>query len=66
MKRNMSDLDRIVRVVVAALFVYLYFAGIVIGTLGVILLGVGAVFALTSIVSFCPLYMLFKFGTYKS
>jgi hypothetical protein len=31
MKRNMSNVDRIVRVVIAALFAYLYFGGIVTG-----------------------------------
>ncbi|MBN1535768.1 MAG: DUF2892 domain-containing protein [Anaerolineales bacterium] len=66
MKRNMSDLDRIIRVVVAALFAYLYFGGIVTGTLGIVLLVLAAVFFLTSLISFCPLYIPFKFSTYKS
>jgi hypothetical protein len=65
MKRNMSNIDRIVRVIIAALFAYLYFAGIVTGTLGVILLVLAGVFTLTSIVAFCPLYAPFKFSTYK-
>jgi len=65
MKRNMSDLDRIIRVVIAALFAYLYFGGIVTGVLGIILVVLGAVFLLTSIVAFCPLYAPFKFSTYK-
>jgi hypothetical protein len=62
----MSNLDRIIRVLVAAVFAYLYFAGIVTGVLGIVLLVVGAVFILTAIVSFCPLYRLFKISTYKS
>ena len=66
MKRNMSNLDRIIRVVVAALFAYLYFGGIVTGTLGIILIVLGAVFLLTSLIAFCPLYAPFKFSTYKS
>lgn len=65
MKRNMSNTDRIVRVIVAALFAYLYFGGIVTGALGVILVVLAAVFLLTSVVSFCPLYTLVKFSTYK-
>ncbi|WKZ39055.1 MAG: DUF2892 domain-containing protein [Anaerolineales bacterium] len=64
MKRNMSDIDRIVRVVIAALFTYLYFGGVVTGTLGIVLLVLGVVFLLTSVVSFCPLYSLFKLSTY--
>lgn len=65
MKRNMSNTDRIIRVIVAALFAYLYFGGVVTGTLGVILVVLAAVFLVTSIVSFCPLYTLVKFSTYK-
>lgn len=65
MKRNMSDADRIIRVVVAAVFAYLYFSGIVTGALGVVLLVLGAVFLLTSVVGFCPLYVPLKFSTYK-
>ncbi|NTU55122.1 MAG: DUF2892 domain-containing protein, partial [Anaerolineales bacterium] len=44
MKRNMSNTDRIVRVIVAALFAYLYFGGIVTGGLGILLVVLGAVF----------------------
>ena len=66
MKRNMSNTDRIVRVIVAALFAYLYFGGIVTGTLGIILVVLGAVFLLTSVVSFCPLYAAFKLSTYRA
>lgn len=65
MKRNMSNTDRIIRVIVAALFAYLYFSGAVTGAFGIVLLVVAAVFALTSIVAFCPLYAPFKFSTYK-
>ena len=65
MKRNMSNTDRIVRVVIAALFAYLYFGGIVTGALGVVLAILAAVFLLTAAVSFCPLYVPFKFSTYK-
>ncbi len=66
MKPNLSNLDRVVRVVVAALFAYLYFSGVVTGALGIVLVVLGAVFVLTAIVGFCPLYTLFKFSTLKS
>jgi hypothetical protein len=65
MKRNMSNTDRIVRVVIAGLFAYLYFGGIVSGPLGFILVFLGGVFLLTAIVAFCPLYAPFKFSTFK-
>lgn len=65
MKRNMSNTDRIVRVIVAALFAYLYFGGIVTGGLGIVLVVLGGVFLLTSVVAFCPLYLPFKISTFK-
>ena len=66
MKRNMSNADRIIRVFLAAVFAYLYFSGTVTGAFGVILLVLGAVFLLTSTISFCPLYLPFKISTYKN
>ena len=65
MKRTMSNTDRIVRLVISALFAYLYFGGIVTGTLGIVLLVLAGVFTLTAIVAFCPLYAPFKLSTYK-
>jgi hypothetical protein len=65
MKRNLSDIDRIVRVVLAALFGYLYFAGIATGALGIVLVVLGVVFLFTSVVSFCPLYSMLKLSTYN-
>ena len=66
MNRNMSNLDRIIRFVLAAVLAYLYFGGIVTGTFGIILLMVGVIFLLTSLVGFCPLYALFKLSTYRA
>lgn len=65
MKRNMSNADRVIRVIVAALFAYLYFGGVVTGALGIIVLVLGTVFLLTSLFAFCPLYFLFNLGTLK-
>lgn len=65
MKRNLSDLDRVLRVIVAAVFAYLYFGGVVTGALGLILVLLAGVFVLTSIFAFCPLYAPFSFSTYK-
>jgi hypothetical protein len=65
MKKNMGSIDKIIRLVVAAVLVYLYYAGVVTGTLGVVLLIVAVVFTLTSVVSFCPLYTLMGIKTCK-
>jgi hypothetical protein len=61
----MSNLDRLIRVIVAVVFAYLYFGGIVTGVLGIILVVLAVVLLLTSIISFCPLYALFKIKTYN-
>ena len=63
MKKNMGTADRIIRVIIAALVAYLYYAGIISGTVGLILLILGGVFVLTSLVSFCPLYAPFGMST---
>jgi len=65
MKPNLSNLDRLVRVVIAAFFFYLYFGGVVSGTFGIVLLVLGAVFVLTAAVRFCPLYTVARFSTLK-
>lgn len=63
MKKNMGSADRIIRALIAAVFAYLYFGGVVTGTWGLILLIAGVVFVLTSLVGFCPLYTLVGMNT---
>ena len=65
MKTNMGSIDRIFRLLVAAVIAYLYFANIITGTWGIILLVLGAVFVLTSFIGFCPLYTLVGVNTCK-
>lgn len=62
----MSSADRIIRVLLAAVFAILYFTGTVTGTLGIVLLVLGGVFVLTSLISFCPLYTIFGISTCKT
>lgn len=63
MKKNMGSADRIIRLVLAAIFAALYFTNTVTGTLGIVLLVLGAVFVLTSLISTCPLYSIFGIST---
>jgi hypothetical protein len=63
MKKNMGSADRMIRVIIAAIIVVLYFTNVISGTLGIILLVFAAVFVLTSFVSFCPLYAPFGINT---
>ncbi len=65
MKKNMGNTDRIIRVIAAIVFAVLYFTGTVAGTLGLVLVVLGAVFLATSFISFCPLYTLFGISTCK-
>jgi hypothetical protein len=63
MKKNMGNVDRAVRILIALLIVVLYFTKVVTGTLGIILLVFATIFLLTSIFSFCPLYLPFRLST---
>jgi Protein of unknown function (DUF2892) len=63
MKKNMGITDRLVRTILALVFAGLYFGGVVTGTTGMVLVAVAAIFALTSFVSFCPLYALIGFSS---
>ena len=62
---NMGSADRIIRPLLAVVFIALYFTGTVTGTVGIVLLVLAAVFLLTSIVGMCPLYTLFGINTCK-
>lgn len=63
MKKNMSSADRIIRLIISAILVTLYFTNVVSGTLGTILLALAVIFTLTSIISYCPLYSIFGIST---
>ncbi|MHB8134711.1 MAG: YgaP family membrane protein [Anaerolineaceae bacterium] len=65
MKKNMGNLDRIIRAIVAVVISILYFSGVVSGTLGIVLLVIAGILLATSVVAFCPLYFPFKFSTRK-
>ena len=62
----MGTADKIVRVLVAVVIAVLYFMNIISGTLAIILGVLAAIFVLTSLVSFCPLYMPFGIKTCKT
>lgn len=65
MKKNMGSADKIIRFILAAVFVALYLTGTVTGTFGVVLLVLAGVFVVTSFISFCPLYAPFGLSTCK-
>jgi hypothetical protein len=63
--KNMGSTDRIVRIVAAVVMLILAFWVVPSGILSTILIILGVVFILTSLVSFCPLYLPFKISTLK-
>ncbi|PKO03333.1 MAG: DUF2892 domain-containing protein [Chloroflexi bacterium HGW-Chloroflexi-5] len=65
MKMNESGLDRIIRVIVGAALLALYFTQVIAGGFGIAAVVVGAVLLITGVVGFCPLYGLLKIQTRK-
>lgn len=63
MKKNMGSIDKIIRVVIAAVIAVLFLTNVITGTLGIVLLAIAGIFVLTSLVSFCPIYAIFGMNT---
>lgn len=62
-KQNVGTVDRAVRLGLAILVAILYFTGVISGTAALILGILAVVFALTSFIGFCPLYLPFGLST---
>ena len=58
----MGSADRVIRVMIAAILITLYFTGTITGTVGIVL---SVIFVLTSLISFCPLYLPFGLSTLR-
>ena len=65
MKKNMGGADRIIRVMIAAIIVNLYSAEKITGTVGIVLISLSAILAVTSLIGSCPLYVPFGISTLK-
>jgi hypothetical protein len=65
MKKNLGNIDRILRVTFAVIVAILFFTHVISGGTGLILLVVGGILALTSLVSFCPIYWALGWKTSK-
>jgi len=63
MKKNMGTADRVVRILIAAAFVFLFLGHVISGTWGFVLLAMAGIFVFTSFVGVCPLYSLFGVNT---
>ncbi len=65
MKKNMGIADRVIRTILALAMIALYATGTITGTLGIILIVASVIFLLTSLISFCPLYLPFGLNTLR-
>lgn len=65
MKQNESMVDRMIRVVLGVVLLFLGFGGALSGFTAVVADVLGFISLLTGAVGFCPLYTLFKFSTLK-
>lgn len=65
MKKNVGNIDRIVRLILAAIALILFFSGTVTGGWGIFLVVLAVILVATSFLSFCPIYLPFKISTRK-
>lgn len=56
MKRNVGNIDKMVRILAAIVIAVLYFTNVISGTLAIILLSIAGIFLVTSFLGFCPIY----------
>ncbi|MHB1357412.1 MAG: YgaP family membrane protein [Anaerolineae bacterium] len=66
MDKNMSNLDRIIRIGIAALFLLTIVFGWVSVGFAIVLGIIALVFTVTGVIGFCPLYKLLHMSTKKS
>lgn len=65
MKKNMGTIDKVVRILIALVVIGLYFTNVISGVMAIVLLILSGIFILTSLISFCPLYLPFGINTDK-
>jgi hypothetical protein len=63
MKKNMGNLDRIIRLIIAVFIGILFVMKIITGTWAIILLILGGIFVITALAARCPIYAPLKIQT---
>lgn len=56
MKGNIGSIDKIIRIIIAAVVALLYFTHVISGMLVIIILIVGAILLITVFINFCPIW----------
>lgn len=65
MKKNMSILDKLIRMILALVISVLYFSHIVTGVAAMVLGVIGIIFMITSYINYCPLYAALGWSSRK-
>jgi len=63
MKANIGKSDKLIRLLLALIGVLLYVFNVVSGTFGIVILVIAALLIFTSLINYCPLYVLFGINT---
>ena len=66
MKKNVGSIDQIIRYILAAVLIILFFTNVVTGVLGYILLAVAVIFIVTALLNFCPIWWMIGVKTNKT
>lgn len=61
----MNNIDKLMRVLIAAAVALLYYFNVIEATLAYVLMAVAIVLVVTSLVNFCPLYRVLGISTCK-
>jgi len=65
MKNNMGTIDKVIRILIAVAVAILFFTNVITGVIGIVLIALAAIFVITSLISFCPLYLPLGINTGK-
>lgn len=63
MKKNVGTADRIIRFILAAILLTLFFTNVITGIAGTVVVVLAVIFLFTSLVSVCPIYSIFGMST---
>ena len=66
MKKNIGNIDKAIRILVAVIIAVLYKLNYISGTTAIVFLSLAGILIVTSFLSFCPLYLPFGISTRKN
>ena len=66
MEKNIGNIDKTIRILVAVVIAIFYKLNYISGTTAIVLLSLAGILIVTSFLSFCPLYLPFGITTRKN